>query len=176
MAVAPVVSARCPSCNAPASEDAIFCESCGARLAASAEEAAPAGGFADFWTRLTAYILDGVIVAIGWPILVELLVGVLGVAAATVTLLAPPVYFWLGNSLGATPGKRIVGIAVVDVDGNRPGLARGLVRYVVSIASATAVFLGYLWMIWDDKRQTWHDKVAGTYVVPQAARATTISR
>ena len=26
-------------------------------------------------------------------------------------------------------------------------------------------FLDNLWMIWDGKKQTWHDKAAGTYVV-----------
>ena len=33
------------------------------------------------------------------------------------------------------------------------------------IVSASILCLGYLWMIWDDDRQTWPDKVAGTSVV-----------
>ena len=31
--------------------------------------------------------------------------------------------------------------------------------------SGQICYLGYLWMLWDGKNQTWHDKVAGTFVV-----------
>ena len=30
---------------------------------------------------------------------------------------------------------------------------------------AQIFYLGYLWMLWDDKKQTWHDKVVGSSVV-----------
>ena len=30
--------------------------------------------------------------------------------------------------------------------------------------SAQVFYLGYLWMLWDDQRQTWHDKVVGSQV------------
>jgi uncharacterized RDD family membrane protein YckC len=36
----------------------------------------------------------------------------------------------------------------------------------MSIVSAVVFLLGYLWMIWDSEKQTWHDKVAGSVVVP----------
>jgi len=26
-------------------------------------------------------------------------------------------------------------------------------------------FLGFLWMLWDKDRQTWHDKAAGSFVI-----------
>ena len=25
--------------------------------------------------------------------------------------------------------------------------------------------LGFLWMVWDKNKQTWHDKAAGSYVI-----------
>jgi len=31
--------------------------------------------------------------------------------------------------------------------------------------SGQIFYLGYLWMLWDDKQQTWHDKVVGSIVV-----------
>ena len=39
----------------------------------------------------------------------------------------------------------------------------------MSIVSGLACGLGYLWMLWDPQRQTWHDKAAGTYVVRVSA-------
>ena len=29
----------------------------------------------------------------------------------------------------------------------------------MSIVSAVVLLLGYLWMLWDPEKQTWHDKV-----------------
>ena len=68
---------------------------------------------------------------------------------------------------GQTWGRRIVGIKVVRVsDGAAPGFGRALGRSLFAgIISANVFYLGYLWMIWDAQRQTWHDKVAGTVVV-----------
>jgi uncharacterized RDD family membrane protein YckC len=31
--------------------------------------------------------------------------------------------------------------------------------------SGNFCFLGYLWMLWDDKNQTWHDKVVNSVVI-----------
>ena len=68
---------------------------------------------------------------------------------------------------GQTWGRRIVGNKVVRVDnGDVPGIGRALGRELFGwIISANILYLGYLWMIWDKDRQTWHDKVAGTVVV-----------
>jgi len=67
---------------------------------------------------------------------------------------------------GQTWGRRIVGIKVVRTDnGNAPGWGKAIGRSLFSYISAWPLYLGFLWMIWDDQKQTWHDKVAGTYVV-----------
>ena len=68
---------------------------------------------------------------------------------------------------GQTWGRQIVGNKVIRVDnGGVPGIGRALGRELFAwIVSASILYLGYLWMIWDDDRQTWHDKVAGTIVV-----------
>ena len=67
---------------------------------------------------------------------------------------------------GQTWGRRIVGIKVVRVDnGLAPGWGKAIGRSLFSYISSWLFYLGYLWMIWDSDKQTWHDKVAGTYVV-----------
>jgi uncharacterized RDD family membrane protein YckC len=76
------------------------------------------------------------------------------------------VYFIVGNSLGQTVGKTIVGIkAVKEVDGSRPGLGWGTVRTLGYGVSAVASCLGFCFAAWDDKYQGWHDTLARTIVV-----------
>lgn len=87
------------------------------------------------------------------------------IAAALILYPVTFLYWWASNSYGASPGRLAVGIRIVTKDGARPGIGRGLARTAVSIASWSAFALGYLWAFWDSRRQTWHDKAAGTYVI-----------
>jgi uncharacterized RDD family membrane protein YckC len=74
------------------------------------------------------------------------------------------IIFWAQQ--GATPGKRVLGLRIVDADtGGLPPVNRLVLRYVGYIVSAIPLGLGYLWVLWDPKRQAWHDKMAGTLVV-----------
>ena len=68
---------------------------------------------------------------------------------------------------GQTWGRRIVGIRVVDANTyGVPGWGKAIGRQLFAgFISSNIFYLGYLWMLWDSKNQTWHDKVAGTYVV-----------
>jgi uncharacterized RDD family membrane protein YckC len=73
------------------------------------------------------------------------------------------VYF-IANS-GQTPGKMAVGIKVVDVSGNEAGYLRSLFRAIGYYISSALFMAGFLWSLLDRRRQTWHDKIAGTVVV-----------
>lgn len=76
------------------------------------------------------------------------------------------IYLWALARSGQTWGRKIVGIKVVRTDdGQAPGWGKAIGRTLFSYISAWVFYLGYLWMLWDDQKQTWHDKVAGTYVV-----------
>ena len=86
---------------------------------------------------------------------------------ATQNLVVAWAYFILPTGLkGQTMGKWVAGIIVVDDEGRVPGVAvvipREMVGRVVSVAAAG---LGLAWIIGDKKRQGWHDKIAGTFVV-----------
>jgi uncharacterized RDD family membrane protein YckC len=72
-----------------------------------------------------------------------------------------------GGLTGQTLGKRICGIRVVDANTGQPGIGvgRGIGRYFARILSAIPLLLGYLWMLWDARKQTWHDKLVTTVVV-----------
>lgn len=121
---------------------------------------------ADFATRLVAFVVDYVV--LGTVSLVAILLFNDGLGFL-IALLAPPAYYtWFeGSPSGQTPGKRLLGIRVVDAaTGRSIGHGHALVRSVMRIVSAMLCWVGYLWMLWDPERQTWHDKVAGSVVVP----------
>jgi len=70
-----------------------------------------------------------------------------------------------------TLGKRLAGIRVAEPDGSALTLNEALLRTVVLPASAIAG-LGFLWSLFNEQRQCWHDLVAGSVVVrtrPQTA-------
>ena len=78
-------------------------------------------------------------------------------------LLAYHVGFWTWK--GTTVGGIILQLRLVRVDGERLRFIDTLVRGLSGIFSIVALGIGYLWMLRDSQHQTWHDKIAGTYVV-----------
>jgi uncharacterized RDD family membrane protein YckC len=61
---------------------------------------------------------------------------------------------------------KATGITVVDADFGRPiSAGRAFGWYLAHVLSQFFCYLGYLWMLWDKRKQTWHDKIAGTVVV-----------
>lgn len=93
---------------------------------------------------------------------------VVGIALGVVALVGIAIIYIrsLGRR-GTTWGRTIVGVRVVDINTGEPiGIARALGRTLfANIISANVLYLGYLWMLWDKKRQTWHDKVTDSTVV-----------
>lgn len=76
-------------------------------------------------------------------------------------------YFVLPTGLfGRTPGKWVAGMRVVDLEGRNPGVALAIPREMVGRFVATiAAGIGLAWIVFDPKRQGWHDKIAGTLVI-----------
>ena len=122
------------------------------------------GEKAGFWRRFGAFFIDALVIGVVTGIF-RLIVGTnLG---SLLGLVVSAVYFgYFHGGTGQTPGDAALSIRVVDVDGGSSiGWARALGRWVVSYVSGLALFIGYLWMLWDAEKQTWHDKAARTYVV-----------
>jgi uncharacterized RDD family membrane protein YckC len=121
-----------------------------------------------FWRRFAAIFIDGLIVGLVMGILYAVLKGA-GYGLGIVVAIAYFTYFE-GGPTGQTVGKRALGIRVVDFETGGPiGYARGFVRYIGRILSSLILYLGYFWMLWDPEKQTWHDKFAGSVVVPLAS-------
>ena len=67
---------------------------------------------------------------------------------------------------GQTWGRKIAGVKVVKRETGLPlGTGKAFLRWLVAgIVSGNCV-LGYLWMLWDKDKQTWHDKIIGSIVI-----------
>lgn len=115
---------------------------------------------AGFWMRFLAHICDGlntlVIILpfqlIGWSMLG---------AIASFFVLA----YWIG-SRGGSPLRVRLGVLILDEnDGSYIGTRRAMYRGLMSYVSQIVLFIGYFSMLWNPKKQTWHDKVAQSVVV-----------
>lgn len=137
-----------------------------------ASQYAPQGALgprANFGQRLGALLVDAIILAIPQLILFAILDPVVAYLIALVLGIAYFAYFE-GSASGQTPGKKVLKIRVIDFNAGGPiGMGRALIRYVARIVSSLPCLLGYLWMLWDREKQTWHDKLASTVVVPESA-------
>ena len=71
----------------------------------------------------------------------------------------------LSASAGMTIGHAIMGVRVVRMDGRPMTWLRAVRRYITMWVAAIPLFAGFFWVIVDDKRQGWHDKLAKTCVI-----------
>jgi len=70
---------------------------------------------------------------------------------------------------GYTFGKTVVGIKLVGERTREPiGGVMSFVRQLAHIVDGLICNLGYLWPLWDAKKQTFADKIMGTLVIVQA--------
>lgn len=150
------------------------------------------GYYAGFASRLLAMIIDTVIlvlayVAITWFISVALRILPLGrifgfslsvllsqegsgqllsteTVIAVLTLSTIVYYVFLWAMTGQTLGMILLGLRVVTIEGRRLTIWRATLRFIGYMIAALPFFLGFAWILVDDRRQGWHDKIAGTYV------------
>lgn len=76
------------------------------------------------------------------------------------------VVFW--STAGQTPGMRIMGIRVVEADGGRPGVTRSIVRVAGLALAIIPCFLGFVPVLFDNRRRGLHDMLARTVVIYDA--------
>ena len=78
--------------------------------------------------------------------------------------------YWVrAGRTGYTLGKSVLGIRVVDqVTGQPLGVGRSIARYLChSIVDGLPLYLGWLWPLWDSKRQSFADKMVHSVVILQ---------
>ena len=141
-----------------------------------ADARAFSGGYvlAHFGWRLMAFIADVanlLALFVGMVIIASIAVfswAPDAVAGTTIFVLAG-VTIWYRikwEGAGGSPLRRAMGVWIVDETTLEPiGTQRGFVRALVRLVSEFVLYIGYLWMLWDPKRQTWHDKAAKSIVI-----------
>lgn len=150
----------CPACGTPSPATTQFCSACGKAF----DGRAPAGvEYASFGRRLGGYLIDFVIIALVGTVPSVIVPSLTGTAISFVISFS---YVVLLNANGGTLGKRSLGMRLQNREtGENIGIGMAVVRYFVAIASGLAIGIGYLWVLWDANKQTWHDKAAGSVVV-----------
>jgi uncharacterized RDD family membrane protein YckC len=142
--------------------------------------------YAGFWVRLGATLIDTVLVmVITFPLLIAIYgweyfdpdvnTGMLaGPADFLITWVLPLVaVIWFWRSKQATPGKMALGLRVVDADtGGTLSTGQSVGRYFAYLASMLPLFLGFVWIAVDPRKQGWHDKLAHSVVVRTKRRGT----
>jgi uncharacterized RDD family membrane protein YckC len=128
----------------------------------------PSGPRASFGTRFLAALIDGILLGVVGAV-VGAILGLDLSGRQGIQLIIGLAYFGYleGSPSGQTLGKRAMGIRVIDFSNGGPiGVGRALIRFVGRYISAIACLVGYFWMLWDKEKQTWHDKMANSVVVP----------
>ena len=69
------------------------------------------------------------------------------------------------NWTGATIGDTVFGLRVVNKHGGRVSFFRAILRLIGAYISAAVLFIGFIWALFDGRRQGWHDKLGGTFVL-----------
>lgn len=95
------------------------------------------------------------------------LAAVFGLAGAAATIVVYVYYFKREGRTGQSWGRQAMGIRLLDARTGMPiGGGRAFGRFLLAgYVSGSICYLGYLWMLWDDQNQTWHDKIMSTVVV-----------
>ena len=132
----------------------------------------PSGPRAGFWQRFGAFVIDYIIqliiigIFVGGLAAISEGAAVIGYLIAIVLSIAYYVVLE-GGETGQTIGKKAMNIRVYDLKQGGPiGYGRGFIRWIGRLPSGILLYLGYFWSIWDGEKQTWHDKFAGSVVVP----------
>lgn len=116
---------------------------------------------AGFWRRLLATFLDVVVVSLTLGLLHRVWPSLGGVFPFWLAIYC--ISLWATK--GATIGGIICGLKVVRLDDRPVSWSVAAVRGLSAFLSLAIAGLGFIWVAFDDDKQSWHDKIAGTTIV-----------
>ena len=128
----------------------------------------PFGPAAGWWSRVGATIVDGLVLIV--PNFIVDLIGGRGVGTGLSVLINVVYYVGMLSRSGQTLGNMAVGTRVVDTNTGGPiGPGKAFVRWlsegILFVLLIVPGLLDILWPLWDQRRQTLHDKMAATLVI-----------
>ena len=117
--------------------------------------------YAPIWKRAVAAFIDFAILSTIGTICIRSFF--LMPLAFIINLLYKPIFE--ASLARATPGKAIMGIAVVKTNEEQLTIRDGYIRYFSSFISSFTLGLGYFLALFTEKKQTLHDYLAATVVI-----------
>jgi uncharacterized RDD family membrane protein YckC len=138
--------------------------------------------YAGFWVRVGAYLIDFVILVVA-QFIVLMLFGQSDVLTDTTSFSANAssespflnlllilfgIAYFVGfesSNMQATPGKRALGLMVIDYRGRKISVPRAIGRYFAKILSGLILLIGYIMVAFTDRKQGLHDVIASTLVI-----------
>ena len=118
---------------------------------------------AEWPQRAIGALVDGAIVAV--PYFVLLKMGSFGLAF----LASGGLFFYfayLQGTSGQTPGKKVAQVKLLrEADGRPLGFGPAVLRGVLHAVDALPCGVGFLWPLWDPKKQTFADKISASVVI-----------
>lgn len=136
--------------------------------------------FVGFASRFIARIIDNVLIFL-FSLLGVFLLVVIGISfvplgaltgAGFVAVLFYPIilgiyyYIYFTGKYSTTFGKQAMNAHVCKTDETKPiGYLKSFARYIGHYVNLLTFLIGYLWIIFDKRKQGFHDKIAGTVVV-----------
>jgi uncharacterized RDD family membrane protein YckC len=118
---------------------------------------------AGFWVRMGALFLDILLIGFATSLLHPFGDAHMWGDFHIVVLAIYGAVMW--KLRGTTVGGIVFDLHVVRVDGRPVDWETAIVRALGCFLSLCVVFLGFIWIAFDDNHQAWHDKIAGTVVV-----------
>jgi uncharacterized RDD family membrane protein YckC len=136
----------------------------------------PAGSLADWAPRAGGLLIDSAVIVV--IVVVGLVIGaILGAASSGLFVLVEVltylaviafeiVQFIKQGRTGQTIGQKVVGLRLLNEQTGQPiGGGLAFARSIVHFVDSIICYIGWLFPLWDTKRQTLADKIMGTVVV-----------
>jgi uncharacterized RDD family membrane protein YckC len=126
-----------------------------------------ASPYASWIQRVGAYLID-----VAPIIVVDLILGRISVALSFLIWLASLAWtaynrWYQAGRTGQSLGKKVLKLRLVSEETGQPiGMLMAFVRDICHIIDSVICFVGYLFPLWDAKRQTIADKIVKTVVIP----------
>jgi uncharacterized RDD family membrane protein YckC len=126
-----------------------------------------ASPYASWIQRVGAYLID-----VAPIIVVDLILGRISIVLSFLIWLAGLAWtaynrWYQAGTTGQSLGKKVLKLRLVSEETGQPiGTLMAFVRDICHIIDSVICFIGYLFPLWDSKRQTIADKIVKTVVIP----------